>query len=54
MTWRIVKKIDYAAMNMNGITSSDTHESKVSMAFETDREAILLRRPPPPRRCIST
>ena len=39
-TWRLVKKIDYAAMYMNGITSSDTHDSKVPMAFETDRVAI--------------
>jgi len=39
-TWRLVKKIDYAAMYMNGITSSDTHDSKVPMAFDTDREAI--------------
>lgn len=39
-TWRLVKKIDYAAMYMNGITSSDTHDSKVPMAFDTDRDAI--------------
>jgi len=39
-TWRLVRKIDYAAMYMNGITSSDTHDSKVPMAFDTDREAI--------------
>jgi len=39
-TWRLVKKIDYAAMYMNGVTSSDTHDSKVPMAFDTDREAI--------------
>ena len=39
-TWRLVKQIDYAAMYMNGITSSDTHDSKVPMAFATDRDAI--------------
>ena len=39
-TWRLVKKIDYAAMYMNGISSSDTHDSKVPMAFDTDRDAI--------------
>jgi hypothetical protein len=27
-------------MYMNGITSSDTHDSKVPMAFDTDRDAI--------------
>jgi hypothetical protein len=27
-------------MYMNGITSSDTHDSKVPMAFATDRDAI--------------
>jgi hypothetical protein len=39
-TWRLVRKIDYAVMYMNGITSSDTHDSKVPMAFDTDRDAI--------------
>ena len=39
-TWRLVRKIDYAAMYMNGITSSDTHDSKVPMAFDADRDAI--------------
>ena len=39
-TWRLVRKIDYAAMYVNGITSSDTHDSKVPMAFDTDHEAI--------------
>jgi hypothetical protein len=39
-TWRLVKQIDYQAMYMNGITSSDTHDSKVPMAFHTDRDAI--------------
>ncbi|MEI8190820.1 MAG: hypothetical protein WCI75_13990, partial [candidate division NC10 bacterium] len=39
-TWRLVKSINYAAMYMNGITSSDTHDSKVPMAFDTDRDAI--------------
>ncbi|MBP1778266.1 MAG: hypothetical protein H6Q86_4277 [candidate division NC10 bacterium] len=39
-TWKLVRKIDYAAMYMNGITSSDTHDSKVPMAFDTDRDAI--------------
>jgi len=39
-TWRLVRKINYQAMYMNGITSSDTHDSKVPMAFDSDREAI--------------
>jgi hypothetical protein len=39
-TWRLVKQINYEAMYMNGITSSDTHDSKVPMAFHTDREAV--------------
>jgi len=39
-TWRLVKSINYAAMYMNGITSSDTHDSKVPMAFDTDRDAV--------------
>jgi hypothetical protein len=39
-TWRLVRQIDYAAMYMNGITSSDTHDSKVPMAFDADRDAI--------------
>jgi hypothetical protein len=39
-TWRLVRKIDYAAMYMNGVTSSDTHDSKVPMAFDADRDAI--------------
>ncbi len=39
-TWRLVRKINYQAMYMNGITSSDTHDSKVPMAFDTDRQAI--------------
>ena len=39
-TWRLVKQINYAAMYMNGITSSDTHDSKIPMAFDTDRDAI--------------
>jgi len=39
-TWRLVRKIDYAAMYMNAITSSDTHDSKVPMAFDADRDAI--------------
>ncbi len=39
-TWRLVRTIDYAAMYMNGITSSDTHDAKVPMAFDTDRDAI--------------
>ncbi len=39
-TWRLVRKINYQAMYMNGITSSDTHDSKIPMAFDTDRQAI--------------
>lgn len=39
-TWRLVRQINYATMYMNGITSSDTHDSKVPMAFDTDRDAI--------------
>jgi len=39
-TWHLVRKINYQAMYMNGITSSDTHDSKVPMAFDSDREAI--------------
>ncbi|HSB70423.1 MAG TPA: hypothetical protein VLT62_13935 [Candidatus Methylomirabilis sp.] len=39
-TWRLVKKINYAAMYMNAITSGVTEAAKVPMAFETDREAI--------------
>jgi hypothetical protein len=39
-TWRLVRKINYQAMYMNGITSSDTHDSKVPMAFDADRGAI--------------
>ena len=37
---RLVKKINYAAMNMNAITSGVPDAAKVPMAFETDREAI--------------
>lgn len=39
-TWRLVRQIDYTAMYMNGITSSDTHDSKIPMAFASDRDAI--------------
>jgi hypothetical protein len=39
-TWRLVRAIDYRAMYMNGITSSDTHDSKIPMAFDSDRDAI--------------
>ncbi|MFB3818158.1 MAG: lactate racemase domain-containing protein [Candidatus Methylomirabilales bacterium] len=39
-TWRLVRAIDYRVMYMNGLTSSDTHDSKVPMAFDSDREAI--------------
>jgi hypothetical protein len=39
-TWRLVRAINYPAMYMNAITSSDTHDSKIPMAFDTDCEAI--------------
>jgi hypothetical protein len=39
-TWRLVKQINYEAMYTNGITSSDTHDSKVPMAFHADRDAV--------------
>jgi hypothetical protein len=39
-TWRLVKKINYAAMYMNAITSGSTTGSKVPIAFDTDWEAI--------------
>jgi hypothetical protein len=39
-TKRLVKKINYAAMHMNAITSGVPDAAKVPMAFETDREAI--------------
>jgi hypothetical protein len=39
-TWRLVKKINYAVMYMNAITSGSTAGSKVPVAFQNDREAI--------------
>jgi hypothetical protein len=39
-TKRLVKKINYAAMHMNAITSGVAEAAKVPMPFETDREAI--------------
>jgi hypothetical protein len=39
-TKRLVKKINYAAMHMNAITSGVPDAARVPMAFDTDREAI--------------
>ena len=39
-TRRLVKKINYAAMYMNAITSGVPDAAKVPMTFEADREAI--------------
>ena len=39
-TKRLVKKINYAAMHMNAITSGVPDAAKVPMPFDTDREAI--------------
>jgi hypothetical protein len=39
-TRRLVEKINYAAMNMNAITSGVAEAAKVPMFFDTDREAI--------------
>jgi hypothetical protein len=39
-TQRLVKKINYAAMNMNAITSGVPDAAKVPIALENDREAI--------------
>lgn len=39
-TWRLVKKINYAAMYMNAITAGIAEAGKVPMAFDTDREAV--------------
>jgi hypothetical protein len=39
-TKRLVKKINYAAMHMNAITSGVAEAAKVPMAFDSDREAI--------------
>ena len=39
-TSRLVKKINYAAMYMNAITSGVPDAAKVPMEFDTDREAI--------------
>ncbi len=39
-TQRLVRKINYAAMHMNAITSGVAEAAKVPMAFDSDREAI--------------
>lgn len=39
-TWRLVKKINYAAMYMNAITSGVSEAAKVPMAFDSDRDAV--------------
>jgi hypothetical protein len=39
-TKRLVKKINYAAMNMNAITSGVPEAAKVPLTMENDREAI--------------
>jgi hypothetical protein len=39
-TQRLVKKINYAAMNMNAITSGVPEAAKVPLTMENDREAI--------------
>lgn len=39
-TWRLVKKINYAAMYMNAITSGTAEAAKVPMAFDSDRDAV--------------
>ena len=39
-TRRLVKKINYAAMNMNAITSGVPEAAKVPLTMENDREAI--------------
>jgi len=39
-TKRLVKKINYAAMHMNAITSGVAEAAKVPMAFDSDREAV--------------
>lgn len=39
-TKRLVKKINYAAMHMNAITSGVAEAAKVPMAFETDKAAV--------------
>jgi hypothetical protein len=39
-TKRLVRKINYAAMHMNAITSGVAEAAKVPMAFDTDRQAI--------------
>jgi hypothetical protein len=39
-TRRLVQKINYAAMNMNAITSGVPEAGKVPIFFDTDREAI--------------
>ena len=39
-TWRLVKKINYAAMYMNAITSGVPDAAKVPITLENDREAV--------------
>ena len=39
-TWRLVKKINYAAMYMNAITAGIAEAAKVPMAFDSDRDAV--------------
>jgi hypothetical protein len=39
-TKRLVRKINYAAMHMNAITSGVAEAAKVPMAFDSDREAV--------------
>jgi len=41
-TKRLVRKINYAAMHMNAITSGVAEAAKVPMAFDTDRQAIEI------------
>jgi hypothetical protein len=41
-TKRLVRKINYAAMHMNAITSGVAEAAKVPMAFDSDREAIEI------------
>jgi hypothetical protein len=39
-TWRLVKKINYAAMYLNAVTGESPELGKVPMAFDSDRDAI--------------
>jgi hypothetical protein len=41
-TKRLVRRINYAAMHMNAITSGVAEAAKVPMAFDTDRQAIEI------------